>query len=125
MALDSLRKPSTAIECHRGPSTAFEITALRAETLAPVLDALHALLLDAAPASETTGACIAARHRQILVASLAACHEAVPHLQDPGAGWVVAAGLLRHAADEIATLTGRRYTDDLLDRVFSRFCVGK
>ena len=103
----------------------FYVSALRAETLTPVLDALHALLLESAPASDTAGVCIAARHRHILVASLALCHEALPLLSDPGAGWVVAAGLLRQAAEEVATLTGRRYTDDLLDRVFSRFCVGK
>jgi len=118
--LDGPRQPSTAIDSHR----IFNVSALRAETLAPVLDALHALLLDAAPASETTGACVSSRHRQILVASLAACHEALPLLRDP-ADWPLAASALRNAANEVAMLTGRRYTEDLLDRVFSRFCVGK
>ena len=103
----------------------FHVSALRAETLAPVLDALHALLLDAAPSSETIGACISSRHRQILVATLEHCHAALPLLEDASAGWVMAASALRQAADGIATLTGRRYSDDLLDRVFARFCVGK
>jgi len=103
----------------------FKVSALRAETLSPVLNALHALLLESAPSPDASNTYIAARHRQILVASRALCHEALPLLSDHGAGWVVAAGLLRQAAEEVATLTGRRYTDDLLDRVFSRFCVGK
>jgi len=103
----------------------YKISALNPSTLTPVLDALHTLLLHAAPSSDTAGACISARHRQILVATLGHCHEALPLLADPGAGWVVAASLIRQAAEEVATLTGRRYSDDLLDRVFSRFCVGK
>jgi tRNA modification GTPase len=32
---------------------------------------------------------------------------------------------LRGALDELGTLVGAIYTDDLLDRIFSRFCIGK
>ncbi len=32
---------------------------------------------------------------------------------------------LRVALDELATVVGAVYTDDLLDRIFSRFCIGK
>jgi tRNA modification GTPase len=32
---------------------------------------------------------------------------------------------LREALDELGTLVGAIYTDDLLDRIFSRFCIGK
>jgi tRNA modification GTPase len=32
---------------------------------------------------------------------------------------------LRTALDELGELVGAVYTDDLLDRVFSRFCIGK
>jgi len=32
---------------------------------------------------------------------------------------------LRSALDELGTLVGAVYTDDLLDRIFSRFCIGK
>jgi tRNA modification GTPase len=37
----------------------------------------------------------------------------------------LAAAALRAALDQLGELTGAVYTDDLLDRVFSRFCVGK
>jgi tRNA modification GTPase len=32
---------------------------------------------------------------------------------------------LRAALDELGAMTGAVYTDDLLDRIFSRFCIGK
>ena len=38
---------------------------------------------------------------------------------------VVAAEQLRSAAEALGRITGRCYTDDLLDRVFASFCIGK
>ena len=38
---------------------------------------------------------------------------------------VIAAGHLRGAAEALGRIVGRVYTDDLLDLIFSRFCVGK
>jgi tRNA modification GTPase len=38
---------------------------------------------------------------------------------------VLAAGHLRAAAEALGRILGRVYSDDLLDAVFSRFCVGK
>jgi tRNA modification GTPase len=32
---------------------------------------------------------------------------------------------LRLALDELGKVAGAVYTDDILDRVFSRFCIGK
>ena len=32
---------------------------------------------------------------------------------------------LRGALDELGEMVGAIYTDDLLDRIFSRFCIGK
>jgi tRNA modification GTPase len=32
---------------------------------------------------------------------------------------------LREALEQIGEMTGAVYTDDLLDRIFSRFCIGK
>ncbi len=37
----------------------------------------------------------------------------------------VVAATLRLVLDELAIVTGRVYTDDILERVFSRFCIGK
>jgi tRNA U34 5-carboxymethylaminomethyl modifying GTPase MnmE/TrmE len=38
---------------------------------------------------------------------------------------VVAASLLRDALEWIGQATGRVYQEDLLDTIFSRFCIGK
>ena len=32
---------------------------------------------------------------------------------------------IRSALDELGRVAGAVYTDDVLDRIFSRFCVGK
>jgi tRNA modification GTPase len=32
---------------------------------------------------------------------------------------------LRTALDQLGEMVGAVYTDDLLDRIFSRFCIGK
>jgi tRNA modification GTPase len=32
---------------------------------------------------------------------------------------------LRGALDELGAMVGAIFTDDLLDRIFSRFCIGK
>jgi tRNA modification GTPase len=38
---------------------------------------------------------------------------------------VLAANELRLAAEALGRITGRCYTEDLLESIFSRFCVGK
>jgi tRNA U34 5-carboxymethylaminomethyl modifying GTPase MnmE/TrmE len=38
---------------------------------------------------------------------------------------VLAANSVRSAADALARLVGATYSEDLLDSIFSRFCVGK
>jgi len=40
-------------------------------------------------------------------------------------GFVLAAGHARHAAEALGRILGRVYSDDLLDAIFRRFCVGK
>ena len=51
--------------------------------------------------------------------------EACLALSDAAEDIVLAANAVRRAADALARLVGAVYTDDLLDALFSRFCVGK
>ena len=46
-------------------------------------------------------------------------------LTQEGLGDELVAAELRVALDELAAVVGAVYTDDLLDRIFSRFCIGK
>ena len=50
---------------------------------------------------------------------------AVAALKAGSTGLVIAAGHLREAADALGRIVGRVYSEDLLDLIFSRFCVGK
>lgn len=63
------------------------------------------------------------------------CSESLRHVADSLAeslrlvkdseGEEIIAAELRHSLDELGKILGTIYTDDILDRVFSRFCIGK
>jgi len=66
---------------------------------------------------------ISERHRAALqVALLELATAAAPDCRsDP----TLVAWHLRKAAEELGAITGKEYSDELLDRIFGRFCVGK
>lgn len=77
------------------------------------------------PGGDAAHAAISERHRQCVqdaLNTLNSVDDATILAQDRIA--LVAADL-REAIEALGRITGRTYTDDLLDRVFSRFCVGK
>lgn len=64
------------------------------------------------------------RHRMCLEKAAAAVREAQKGLQ-AGMTLDIAASLLRHALVSLAELTGDQVTEELIDTIFSRFCIGK
>jgi tRNA modification GTPase len=66
----------------------------------------------------------ATRCRQSIAGALDATRRAGSAVQS-NAGDDVIALELRVALDELAHVVGAVYTDDILDRIFSRFCIGK
>jgi tRNA modification GTPase len=77
---------------------------------------------DALEAGEDVGM-TRARHREALTAVSASLAEALD-------GWdeladELLAELLRRASDDLGRITGRIGVEDVLDRVFSSFCIGK
>lgn len=68
---------------------------------------------------------VALRHVTELQESAAQGRAACAALTSGPKGLVLAARHLRDAAEALGRIVGRVYTDDLLDMVFSRFCVGK
>ena len=77
----------------------------------------------AAKSAEETGADVTTRQKEALLAARAALASAADAL---GANeWTIAANELRSTAEAIGRLLGKVYSDDLLDALFSRFCVGK
>jgi tRNA modification GTPase len=59
-----------------------------------------------------------------LIRAAAELDQALEIVQS-GGGEELASASLRTILDELAIVTGRVCTDDILDRIFSRFCIGK
>lgn len=68
---------------------------------------------------------VAERHCAELVQADQALAKGRKLLSGDDTHLVLAAGELRRAAEALGRITGRRYTHDLLDLIFSRFCLGK
>lgn len=87
------------------------------------IDALKRALADRLAALAAKGteesADVTARQTSLLEAAAAALDGI------DGSDPVLAANALRRAAESIGAITGKVYSDDLLDSIFSRFCVGK
>ncbi|GAB6165827.1 tRNA uridine-5-carboxymethylaminomethyl(34) synthesis GTPase MnmE [Thermostilla marina] len=66
----------------------------------------------------------AARCRKALLEARRALTEALRLADDSPAEELIAAEL-RVALDQLGEIVGAVYTDELLDRIFSRFCIGK
>ncbi len=89
------------------------------------LDALKAAIADrlaaqAARGDEESGADVTTRQKELLVRAAEALCRATSAMD-----LAVAANEVRAAASEIGRIVGKTYSDDLLDALFSRFCVGK
>ncbi|MBM3976720.1 MAG: tRNA uridine-5-carboxymethylaminomethyl(34) synthesis GTPase MnmE, partial [Planctomycetes bacterium] len=67
---------------------------------------------------------LSARHRAALEHALEELDAASATLTQPS-GWVLSAEHLRRAIDALDELSGRTTTEDVLDRIFARFCLGK
>lgn len=69
---------------------------------------------------------ISGRHKEILDGVLTHTIKAREILAEgKSEGLVLAASQLHTAVDLLGTMTGKNYTEDLLDTIFSRFCIGK
>lgn len=94
------------------------------EGLARLRDNLRRLLLSARHRPGQVAANTAARCRESLRLAAESLHRAESLLRPHPAEELIATEL-RVALEELAKVVGAVYTDDILDRVFSRFCVGK
>jgi tRNA modification GTPase len=83
-------------------------------------------LLGAGDVGRGAGATISERHRKLLQAALDRLREALALLQSTqGDAPMLAAAQVRLALEEIGRTTGRVYEEELLNSIFSRFCIGK
>lgn len=69
---------------------------------------------------------VSERHKRLLDDAAESIRTAMEILNArPEDGPALASPGLRNAADSLGAISGRTYTDDLLDQIFSRFCIGK
>lgn len=106
----------------------FPLSARAALAAPALLDSLRRALLDAVAAgladAEASALVVNERHRQHLDRARAAVRRAQEALRH-GTGGDRLALDLRTALHELGAVTGAVTTEDVLDAVFSRFCIGK
>lgn len=100
-------------------SCAIRVSAKTGEGLQSLKDAIAARLRKLSARASEDVADVTARQTDLLAKALAALEGTDP--ADP----VLAANALRIAAQSIGEIIGKTYSEDLLDSLFSRFCVGK
>jgi tRNA modification GTPase len=108
----------------QAPQKQLSISALTGEGLDGLRDRLGELLAETQSPDCRVVAGTAARSRASLTAAaeaLAAAHQ----LAATAAGEELVAAELRMALEALGDVAGVVYTDDILDRIFSRFCIGK
>lgn len=91
------------------------------------LDKLTLALRDIleADSSAAAGTDISERHRHLLEEALSYAQKASACLEEGEEGLVLAAQQMKQSSGYLAEITGKVWNEDLLDAVFSKFCIGK
>lgn len=66
---------------------------------------------------------VSERHSLLLQAAAAQIQEAMQQLKSET--WELAAAALHQAVSELGKITGKTLSDDILNQIFARFCIGK
>jgi tRNA modification GTPase len=103
---------------------AFSVSAQYGEGLDALFGALAAFARDYFAAGETV-LVTRARHRRALEDTVAALDRALAETASHGAREELIAEELRHATSALGRLTGRVDVEDVLDKIFREFCIGK
>ena len=107
------------LDGERSAGTAICVSSKTGEGLSQLRGEIAARLRRLSSEASEETADVTVRHADLLGKALAALDGA--DVRDP----VLAANALRRAAMFVGEIVGKTYSDDLLDALFSRFCVGK
>jgi len=117
--------PKSPASCDNSASPGFEfISARTGDGLDSLRARLERTVWDGLPAvAQSGGTAVSERHASLL-------EQAAEHLgraaDDAMEGsWELAGSSLRTAAELVGCITGETATPDVLDEIFSRFCIGK
>lgn len=92
------------------------------------LDIIRGAILEKLSSGRIGGvqhAVISERHRETLLLAQEEVSAAKMELKEETGDMAIAAQGLRRAVSLIGTILGREYHEELLDSIFSRFCIGK
>ena len=108
------------------PSGAVAVSAKTGEGMEALATAILDRLGASADPGGQQGVAVSERHAALLgEASIALDEARARNRAGAESDAVLVAAALRRAAEALGRITGRTYTEDLLDAVFGRFCVGK
>ena len=99
------------------------ISARTGAGLETLLDLFARQVWHHAPDRQTADCEVSARHAELLRdagSALARCREEIR-----SESWELAASCLREALAALGSITGETVSPDILDEIFSRFCIGK
>ncbi|MBU8902495.1 MAG: tRNA uridine-5-carboxymethylaminomethyl(34) synthesis GTPase MnmE [Victivallales bacterium] len=104
------------------PCPSVKISVLKSLGIDDLLDLLEKAVWEF-PHSEEPEIAVNARHSKLLEDAIEALPGALMNLGD--SDWELAAVHLRSAISALASITGEESDPDILDNIFSRFCIGK
>lgn len=107
-----------------GGEPTLRVSAVTGEGVEELRQAVRSSLLEGRTEAGASGYRLNLRQRQALARAARALQAAQRGLEDDLGEEFVAADLWE-ALDALGEVTGRRTTEDLLDAIFSRFCIGK
>ena len=108
-------------KCDLSRGDGLNVSAVTGEGLDALKEAIAARLAARAAVADEPSATSAARRGELLGVAREGLARATEELPD----LVLAANGVRAAAESLGRLAGKVYADDLLDALFSRFCIGK
>jgi len=106
--------------------TALSISLQKDSSIAPLIDLIPEKLLHKSPQSEHGNLAISDRHKQLLLLAQKEVTSSINRLKSGlESEYLLAATHARSALEQIGNIFGKNCTEEILNAIFSRFCVGK
>jgi tRNA modification GTPase len=122
--LIAITKADLRLAEYSGPENVLRVSSISGSGLETLAQRLNARLLEAAGVGQGGAAAATAARCSSSLRTAATSLAAAVALVDAGSEELIAAEI-RAALDALGEVVGAICTDDILDRVFSQFCIGK